>query len=201
MIKVVICLNGEKLENYDFSGADYIVACDGGYNYLRSFGIEPDFVLGDFDSLGYLPDGAIVYPCDKDYTDGELGLLKAKSLKADLVEFICAGGKRDDQFFANVGLLEKACKLGISATAVTNAGKIYFTDSDIEINVEIGQVVSVYPLSFTVVEKSEGLKYPYCDTKINRGDTLGISNVATSDKVKLSLKEGEILVFVNNNSL
>lgn len=199
MIKVVICLNGEKLDNYDFCGADYIIACDGGYSHLQSFGITPDFVLGDFDSLGYLPDNAIVYPCDKDYTDGELGLLKAKSLNADVVEFICAGGKRDDQFFANVGLLEKAYKLGISATIVTNAGKIYFTDSDIEISVEIGQIISVYPLSTTIVEKSFGLKYPYCDTEICRGDTLGISNVATSKKVKLSLKKGEVLVFVNNS--
>lgn len=199
MIKVVICLNGEKLKNYDFSDADYIIACDGGYSYLQSFGIDPDFVLGDFDSLGYFPDNAIVYPCDKDYTDGELGLLKAKSLQADTVEFICAGGKRDDQFFANVGLLEKAYKLGISATVVTNAGKIYFNDSDIEINVEIGQIISVYPLSTAIVEKSYGLKYPYCNTKICRGDTLGISNVATTNKVKLSIKEGEVLVFVNNS--
>ena len=32
---------------------DIVIACDGGYGYLASFGISCDICVGDFDSLGY----------------------------------------------------------------------------------------------------------------------------------------------------
>ena len=31
---------------------DWVIAVDGGLKYLDKYGIEPDFLLGDFDSLG-----------------------------------------------------------------------------------------------------------------------------------------------------
>ena len=53
---------------------DYVIAADGGYRSLQARGIEPDFVMGDFDSLGYRPDHPNVetHPVMKDDTD--LGL-------------------------------------------------------------------------------------------------------------------------------
>ncbi len=198
-MKVVICLNGEKLKNYEFDKNDYIIACDGGYNYLKERSIVPDMVLGDFDSLGYIPKGALTFPCDKDYTDGELGLIKAIELGADFVDFICAGGFRDDQFFANVGLLEKAIKRGVFSKCVTNASEIYFVDESITINTKKETVVSVYPLETSVVKSSYGLKYKYDNTTVKRGDTLGISNVAIDDKIGITVSKGGVLVFVNKN--
>ena len=35
---------------------DYVIAADGGLKYLSDRGIKADMVLGDFDSLGYVPD-------------------------------------------------------------------------------------------------------------------------------------------------
>lgn len=196
-MKVVICLNGEHLNNYEYdSGACYI-ACDGGFTFLKEKEISPDFVLGDFDSLGFVPENAIVFPRDKDYTDGELGLLKALELSPDFIEFICIGGKRDDQFFANVGLLEKATDLGLFAKAVTNAGDIYCVKDKISLKVSVSDVISIYPLENSVIQSSMGLKYPYEDTTLKRGDTLGISNEAVSDEITLKIKSGAVLLFVN----
>ena len=198
-MKVVISLNGEKLHKYDFDKNAYYIACDGGYEFLKDNGITPDYVLGDFDSLSFVPDGAEVFPTDKNYTDGELGLIKALELKADFIEFINVGGKRDDQFFANVGLLEKAESNGVRCKAVTNAGDIYFCNDEIELSVDEGSVISVCPLENSVLLKSSGLKYEFCDYSVKRGDTLGISNLSNDKRIYVKVR-GAVLVFVNKKA-
>ena len=58
---------------------DCIIAVDRGYEHLVDCGIEPDIVMGDFDSLGYIPEhlGVEVFPRKKDASDVELALEKA----------------------------------------------------------------------------------------------------------------------------
>ena len=41
----------EKLDSLPQEG-DLVIAADGGYAYLKQLGIQPDVLLGDFDSSG-----------------------------------------------------------------------------------------------------------------------------------------------------
>ena len=70
---------------------DYVIAADGGYRTLKARGIEPDFVMGDFDSLGYRPDHPNVetHPVMKDDTD--LGLAVRWALAHGRRKFVIAG--------------------------------------------------------------------------------------------------------------
>lgn len=70
---------------------DYIIAADGGYRSLRARGIEPDFVMGDFDSLGYRPEHPNVetHPVMKDDTD--LGLAVRWALGHGYRRLVMAG--------------------------------------------------------------------------------------------------------------
>ena len=43
--------------NFSKEKDEYVIAADGGLATLEKLGIQPDFILGDFDSLGYVPDG------------------------------------------------------------------------------------------------------------------------------------------------
>ena len=52
--------------------ADFIIACDKGYAYIREYDLEPDLFVGDFDSFhGQITKGIEILnlPTEKDDTD------------------------------------------------------------------------------------------------------------------------------------
>ena len=57
--------------DFQKDASDLVIAADAGLLYARETGLEPDVMIGDFDSLGYEPEGAkvIVLPVRKDVTD------------------------------------------------------------------------------------------------------------------------------------
>lgn len=59
------------LDNIRINEGDTVIAADAGLRYLRAAGINPDSVIGDFDSLGSVPEGGKVteLPAEKDVTD------------------------------------------------------------------------------------------------------------------------------------
>ena len=87
---------------------DWILAADGGLRHLQALGLEPTGILGDFDSLGYTPQGPQVdrFPVEKDDTDSMLAV-KA-GLQAGYRRFLLYGaldGPRLDHTVANFQLL------------------------------------------------------------------------------------------------
>ncbi len=81
---------------------DLLIAADGGLVHLNRLGLAPHIILGDFDSLGYTPTGATVFPVEKDDTDTMLAL--RCGLERGYREFHIYGGmdgKRLDHTVAN----------------------------------------------------------------------------------------------------
>ena len=56
--------------------SDTIIAADAGLEILNKLGLEPDYIVGDFDSLNYTPLGnnVIKHPVMKNETDTILAL-------------------------------------------------------------------------------------------------------------------------------
>jgi thiamine pyrophosphokinase len=85
---------------------DYVIAADGGFLHTQRLGLTPQVILGDFDSLGYVPEGAIRYPVEKDDTDAMLAI--RLGLQAGCREFWLYGsldGPRLDHTLANLQAL------------------------------------------------------------------------------------------------
>ena len=71
---VVFCAAGFDTLVQPIETDDVIIAADGGFVHTQKLQITPDIVLGDFDSLGYTPEGANVFPVEKDDTDAMLAV-------------------------------------------------------------------------------------------------------------------------------
>lgn len=196
-MKAIVLLNGEPYRGViDGEGAT-VYCCDGAYDWAKGR-VHIDVNLGDYDSLSYLPDPppAEIYPSEKDYTDGELALMRAIGAGADEILFYGGGGGREDHFLGNLHLLYAACKRGIRATMITNHAHIFAADGDVRLCGRKGRTMSVVPFGGEVhILESDGFYYPLSE-KFVYGSTRGISNVITSDAAHFSVR-GTVLVFVD----
>lgn len=88
---------------------DFVIAADAGLKYCRDAWVVPDIILGDFDSLGAVPEGENVLrlPVEKDDTDTIYAM--RTGLERGYTDFVIyggMGGSRADHTIANLqGLL------------------------------------------------------------------------------------------------
>ena len=104
---VIFCAAGFEDLICPMGQEDLVIAADGGLSHTRKLGLRPDVILGDFDSLGFVPEGANVFPVEKDDTDAMLAV--RHGLKAGCRQFLLYGsldGPRLDHTVANFQTLQ-----------------------------------------------------------------------------------------------
>ena len=72
---IIFCAAGFDTPVEPLQKDDLIIAADGGLAHMETAGLTPNGILGDFDSLGYVPDAAQVFPVEKDDTDAMLAVM------------------------------------------------------------------------------------------------------------------------------
>lgn len=195
MKRGIILLNGEPYsEKIDASDAT-VVCCDGALRWAQGK-VRIDKKTGDFDSLGYIPEGADVYPSEKNYTDGEIALETLLDAGCARVDIYGGGGGREDHLFGNLQLLYAAYLRGAEAVMHTRYTDIYCGAGNIVWNGKNGRTLSLAPVGERAhIIESEGLKYPLCDLKLTAGSCRGISNVICSDRARILCDEGTLFIF------
>ncbi|MBQ3235077.1 MAG: thiamine diphosphokinase [Clostridia bacterium] len=196
-MKVAI-FSGGPFENVKIEDYTLLICADKGYLYARNLGLSPSFVLGDFDSLGFVPDGAEVFPKEKDLSDLELAIDKAISLNASEIDgYFCTGGRIDHELF-NISLLKKCKDRGVKARLINSTQVVELissADNFTPIKCKDGGFVSVLPYSSEVsFIGSSGLKYPLDNLTAKKGETLTLSNEATGSSLIIEIKSGEALL-------
>ena len=194
---VIFCAGGFEKLALPIEKDDYILAADGGYSHLRKLGLEPHGILGDFDSLGYVPSNAQVFPVEKDDTDSMLAV--RKGLQLGYKEFILYGaldGPRLDHTIANLQTLLFLESQGAKGTLV--GLKYWITtvkDGILRLpNAENG-IVSVFCLG----EKAEGvtirgLQYELENGSLDSSFPLGVSNHFVGKEATVAVENGVLLV-------
>ena len=196
-MKAIILLNGEPYEGEIDTADAYVYCCDGAYLWAKNK-LKIDETLGDFDSLAQVPTPApsVVYPSEKDMTDGEIALFRAIEAGYSEIEIYGGGGRREDHFIGNVHLLYAALKKGAKAALITNYARIFAAEGQVILSGMKGRTVSVAPFgSEAHIMDCDGFYYPMPNTFVY-GSTRGISNVVTSDRATFTA-EGAVLVFIN----
>lgn len=179
---------------------DFIIACDGGLVHCRKNNISPDLVLGDFDSLGYIPadENTLILPVEKDDTDTAFAVKYAMEKGYDrFVIFGATGGKRADHTYANIAVLSYVSKNG--GTAYLDCGDYVITaitDSCIRFNADMKGDISVFSFNEKAVGVYErGLKYSLTDGILENSDPMAVSNSFTGKESLVAVKQGTLIIY------
>ena len=178
---------------------DSVLAVDGGYDHLEAVGVQPDLVIGDFDSLGYIPDTVPTktFPVRKDATDIELALQYAADMGYKrLVVYGCLGG-RIDLTLAVIQLLGQYARRGVEVFAVGEGvvATALAGSAELRFRANAAGVVSVFALSDEASGVcEEGLSYTLSDALLRNDAPLGVSNEFVGQPVRIAVEEGVLLV-------
>ena len=175
---------------------DYLLAADGGLCHLEKLNLTPHGIIGDFDSLGYVPAGAQVFPVGKDDTDAMLAA--RKGLELGYREFIFYGaldGPRLDHTLANFQTLQFLADHGATAYLVGNDYIVtVIREETVEFPAEAAGVLSLFCLGPDAEGVTlENLYYPLQNGRLTSGFPLGVSNHFTGKCARVTVQKGSLL--------
>ena len=198
MAKCIIFCAAEFRELLEPIGPeDHVIAADGGLKHTEKLGISPDEILGDFDSLGYIPADSRVFPVEKDDTDAMLAV--RRGLDLGYREFILYGsldGPRLDHTIANFQTLQFLCDHGAWGCLAGNEYLVTVVkNGTLRFPAGCRGTVSVFCLGTDAVGVTlEGLHYPLAKGTLSAGFPLGVSNHFTGAEASIAVEEGSLLV-------
>lgn len=176
---------------------DLLIAADGGLRHFDAIGRKPDVILGDFDSLGYVPQGAQVHPVEKDDTD--LMLAVRHGLSEGFREFHLYGafdGDRLDHTLANFQTLAFLQSHGARGYLI---GRQYIAtviqNETVRFPATCEGIVSVFcmgPDARGVTVR--GLKYEVENAVLTSDFPLGVSNHFEGKAAEISVADGQLLI-------
>ena len=187
-----------------FSRPGLIIAADGGYAHLKKQGAVPDLSVGDFDSLGYIPDGnAIHHPAEKADTDTMLALRLGLERGYDTFALYGCLGGRLDHAYANLQALSFLAENRAKGVLLGSAGEVVTVvqDGAIQFPSACRGIVSVFCFGGTAEGVYErGLKYTLTDAVLTSGYPLGVSNEFLGEPARIAVRRGQLLVMWNEDA-
>ena len=196
--KVCVVIGAREPGPMEIPKVAFVMVCDGGYQHLK--GIRPDLIIGDFDSLGYVPQAdcpVVQLPAEKDDTDIMAALRKGIELGFDrFILYGCMGG-RPDHAYANYQVLGWLTEQGAEGVLIGDGWSItHIENRSITLYGMTGKTFSV----FAPEGKAEGVsivgaKYPLEGYTMSGAFPIGVSNEFTEEgSVTVGVRNGRLLV-------
>ena len=200
--KLDLSFAGPFLKNQSF---ERIIAVDGGLKAVKELGLEPDVIVGDFDSVDplvleyYRSRDHIVWDVrrpEKDETDTELAFLRAQAMGCTDLVILGATGGRIDHMLGNIHLLFPCLQKGIRASLFDGQNRIFLLDGSYTFRRRElwGKYISFLPLTERVEGITlRGFKYPLTERDIEIGTSLCLSNELEEEEGTITFREGVLI--------
>jgi thiamine pyrophosphokinase len=198
---VVILANGNfpshEVSLGKLQDANTIICCDGSVNNLVKKGMEPQYILGDMDSIddslkNKYRDIMIELP-DQNDNDLRKAINWAETNKIKKAAILGAIGKRDDHSLANIfTLLQYPTQLQM--IIYTDHGIFSVAENEKIFDSFPGQQISLFATDQSIEVTSNNLKYNM-NNKVLTNLYCGSLNESFKDSFTLTLSHGRILVY------
>lgn len=190
---------------------DYVIAVDGGLDYCAFLQLEPDLVIGDFDSVtqGELqaiaeleqktPGKVIRLRPEKDDTDMIYAMKHALRMGYRDFRIYGATGGRFDHTLANIQSLLFLKKQDAVGYLMDGNGMIFVIRNE---EIQFLESMEGYVSLFSLSQRTEGvtikgLKYELEDAVLSNDFPLGISNEFIGKGASISVREGELVCMIS----
>lgn len=199
----VICALDFKLDFVPDKN-DFVIGADKGYLTLMKNDIDPDLIIGDFDSSKKPDklDNVIIYPVKKDFTDSALAIDYAINKGYSKILVYGAIGGFLDHTLANIAVLASATKKGIDIGFVDNENIIFAVNNG-KITFDSNATGRISVFSFgdraeAVYEK--GLLYELDNATLFADMPLGVSNEFIGRESSVSVGNGMLLIYTSKEN-
>ncbi len=180
---------------------DYLIAVDGGFRYLQEKNMNPDMVIGDFDSLPEPPSHPNVIVLDKEKDDTDMAVALAEGIQKGYQVFKIYGGTggRFEHTLGNMQLLAALSQKRMKGFLIGRDWVMTaITDGSIEFDSSYQGYISVFSHSNEsrgVYEKN--LRYELQDAVLTNTFPLGVSNEFIGKKSRVSVEKGTLILVYN----
>ena len=152
--------------------AERIICCDGAAEKLLRFGLEPDAIVGDLDSLAFQLkqkfSDKIVHVSEQESNDLSKAFRYCRSQNYQDVVILGATGKREDHTLGNLALLTVYAEELPGIKIITDYGEFSAVFEGGTFQSVPGEQISIISLdSSLVIHSSENLKYPIKNLKLS----------------------------------
>ncbi len=201
-MKTVILANGKFPENSIplklIREANQIICCDGAAVKLEKFGLSPNAIVGDLDTISNelkekYSDRLYHFP-DQNSNDLTKAVNWCKNKNINNIIILGATGMREDHALGNIGLLCSYAKVGVNVEMVTDYGVFTPILQPMRLGSFKGQAVSIFSPRNETRVTSQNLEYPLNNLQIS-DLWMGTLNISLGNWFELSFNPGPLIVF------
>jgi thiamine pyrophosphokinase len=179
----------------------FLIAADGGANFLKKLNLIPDLITGDFDSidkstLQFYRERKVKIKKIKDQetTDFEKCLKFCSDNKLKEIIVFGAVSSRPDHTMNNFSVLKRFYK-SLDIKFITDEFEIFFIKKFIKFKYRVNEVVSLLALPEAKKISTTGLKHSLSNESLCFGIREGALNKSISGTVSVAFSSGNLLIF------